>query len=142
MDECPKCKRWALYYNPPNETLVCSNCDYRKPIKYEDFIKEKDTINDLFYPSKKKKFFFFSTSPGHLTGESVLFAEELPEKIKKIEFRIVEFHFHNGDFEKWIANVFKDEKLANAISSLHGKNLQGEALRKELYNVIVSNLQK
>jgi len=142
MDECPKCKRWTLYYNPQSETLLCSNCNYKKLVKHEDFIKEKDVINDLFYPSKRKKFFFFSSSAGHYTGESVLFVEELAEKIKTMEIRTIEFHFYNRDFEKWIVDVFRNERLASAISNLHEKNPTGESLRNELYNVIVSHLQK
>lgn len=142
MDECPKCKRWTLYYDPQRETQICSNCNYNKYVKYEDFIEEKNVINDLFYPSKMKQFFFFSYSSGHYTGESILFVEELAQKIKKIEIRTIEFHFYRRDFEKWIAHVFKNEELANAISSLRKKNLKGEPLRDELYNVIISHLQK
>lgn len=142
MDECPKCKRWTLYYDPQRETRICSNCDYKKSVKYEDFIKEKNVINDLFYPSKMKQFFFFSSSSGQYTGESILFVEELAEKIKKIEIRTIEFHFHNRDFEKWIVDVFRNEELASAISSLHEKDLKGETLRNELYNVIIFHLRK
>jgi hypothetical protein len=142
MDECPKCKRWTLSYDPRSETQKCSNCGYEKYVKYDNYINEKNMINDLFYPSKVKQFFYFSSPSGQLTGESVLFLEELVEKIRKIDIKTIEFHFYRRDFEKWIADTAGNEELAKAISDLHGKNLYGETLRSNLYNVIVSHLKK
>lgn len=142
MDECPKCKKWTLYYNPRSETQTCSNCGYEKYIKYEDFMKQKNEINDLFYPYKRKQFFRFTSPSGRYTGESILFLEELAEKIRKINIETLEHHFYRRDFEKWIVDVYKNEELAKAINSLHQKNIKGEALRKEFYNVVISHLTK
>jgi hypothetical protein len=142
MDECPTCKRWTLSYDPRSEIQKCSNCGYEKHVKYDDYVKENNMINDLFYPSKTKRFFYFSSPSGNLTGESILFLEELAEKIKKVDVKTIEFHFYRRDFEKWIADTSNNEKVAKAISDLHDKNLHGETLRSDLYDVIVSNLKK
>lgn len=99
-------------------------------------------IKDLFYPSKVEKFFYFSSPSGDLTGESVLFLEELAEKIRKIDIKTIEFHFYRKDFEKWIANVADNKELAGTISGLRTKNPHGETLRSELYTVISSHLKK
>jgi hypothetical protein len=142
MDECPRCKKWTLFYDPQSETQKCLNCGYEKYVKYENYVKEKNMVNDLFYPSKLKQFFYFSSPSGHFFGESVLFLEELAEKIRKIDIKTIEFHFYRRDFEKWISNIVSDEELAKAISNLHEKKLCGETLRSELYNVIVSHIKK
>lgn len=142
MDECPKCKKWTLYYDPAIETQKCLNCGFEIYKKYEDFIKEKNTLNKLFYPSKLKQFFYFFSPSEQPTGEAVLYIEEFPEKIKKIDVKIIEFHLYRGDFEKWIKDVFKNEFLANAISELREKNFKGESLRDELYNLVMSFIRK
>lgn len=142
MDECPRCNKWTLSYDPRSESQRCSNCGYETHLKYDDYIKEKNMIKDLFYPSKAKKIFYFSSASGDLTGESVLFVEELAEKIRKIDIKTVEFHFYRRDFEKWIADVADDRELAGTISDLHAKNPCGETLRSELYTVISSHLKK
>lgn len=142
MDECPKCRKWTFYYDPKTETKKCLNCGFEKNVKYEDFIKEKNTINHLFYPSKLKQFFIFTSSSGQPIGETILYIEEFPEKIKKIDTKTIEFHFYRGDFEKWIADIFRNKDLAEAIRSLREKHLKGESLRNELYNTFMSFLKK
>ena len=140
MDQCPKCGRWVLYYDPRSETIKCSNCEYEEYMKHKDFVEKKNVINDLFYPSKLKKFFYFCSTSGHYTGEMVLFLEEFAQKTKTIDITTLEYHFHRGDFEKWIVDVFENEELGNAINNLHREELKGETLRNSLYNLLISHL--
>jgi len=54
MEECPKCKKWTLFYNPRNETMTCASCNYQENVKYETFIKERNIVDLLRYPCLKE----------------------------------------------------------------------------------------
>ena len=54
MEECPKCKKWTLFYDPRKETMNCANCNYQQSVKYEAFVKEKNIIDLLLYPTLKE----------------------------------------------------------------------------------------
>jgi len=54
LEECPKCKKWTLYYNPRSEAMVCASCNYQEKIKYESFIKQRNIVEFLRYPSIKE----------------------------------------------------------------------------------------
>jgi hypothetical protein len=46
------------------------------------------------------------------------------------------FHIERGDFEKWVSDVLKDEKLAKEIGKLKSQKLHGQALRNHLYGIV------
>jgi acetyl-CoA carboxylase beta subunit len=54
MEECPKCKKWTLFYNPRNETMTCASCNYRENVKYETFVKQRNIVDLLRYPNRKE----------------------------------------------------------------------------------------
>jgi len=150
MDECPECNRWTLDYDPRIETQICANCGYEKHISYDDFIKEKNVVNNLLYPSrrpiaefKKAKWrpklkypFHFYSSEGHGTGQSATSIEDFAEKIKKVDAKSLEFHLNRKDFEKWIAESLGDMELVEEINNLYKQNPVGETLRNQLYIIV------
>jgi len=54
LEECPNCGKWTLTYNPKAEIKICMNCNYRKNVKYELFIEQKNVINYLSYPNHRR----------------------------------------------------------------------------------------
>ena len=58
--------------------------------------------------SRKNAFYFF-TSIGNYTGENAASLEEFVKKIVEVDIKSLEFHFHRGDFQKWMAEVLEDQ---------------------------------
>jgi len=90
----------------------------------------------------KENVFYFFTSIGNYTGESATSLEEFLNKIEHIDIKSIEFHFHRGDFEKWVAETIGDKKLSEQIGKLHDQKLTGEKLRDQLHNVISKSHEK
>jgi len=86
-------------------------------------------------PSKESAFCFF-TSIGNYTGESATSTEDFLKKIEHVDIKSIEFHFHRGDFEKWVAETIGDKELAERIKKLQDQNLTGEKLRNQLHLII------
>ncbi len=85
----------------------------------------------------KVKAFYFFTAIGNYTGESATSLEEFLNKIGHIDIKSIEFHFHRGDFEKWVAETIGDKELSEHIGKLHEKRLAGEKLRDQLHSIIL-----
>jgi len=58
------------------------------------------------------------------------------EKNRAYRHQILEFHFHRGDFEKWVTETIADKELAEQIKKLQDQNLTGEKLRNQLHLII------
>jgi hypothetical protein len=85
--------------------------------------------------SSKNAFYFF-TSIGNFTGENATSMEDFLEKIEHVDIKSIEFHFHRGDFEKWVAETIGDKGLAEEIKNLHDQKLIGENLRNRLHQIV------
>lgn len=84
--------------------------------------------------------FYFFMSLGHYTGESATSLNEFAEKIRKIDARALEFHFHRRDFERWVTQALGDMRLAKEINELRKQNPVGETLRGKLCHVVLKRL--
>ena len=51
MEQCPNCKKWTVIYNAESEEYICCTCNYRKVVKYADYIKAENVSKSLLYPS-------------------------------------------------------------------------------------------
>jgi len=69
--------------------------------------------------------------------------EEFFRELKTINVRAIEFHSEQGDFERWISQVVRDEELAAEIHSIGSskKKLNGTQLRKKLLNILEIRLK-
>lgn len=54
LEECPKCKKWTLFYDPRRETMICASCNFQEQMKYEAFVKQRNVVESLRYPSPKE----------------------------------------------------------------------------------------
>jgi len=80
--------------------------------------------------------FYFFVDIGAYTGMSAASYEEFLTSIRKVGTRSLSFHVGRGDFEKWVLDVLKDEKLANEIGKIRSQKLWGQALRNRLYRIV------
>ena len=85
--------------------------------------------------------FHFCIDVGDYTGISAASYEDFLTSIKQVNGKSLSFHVKRGDFERWVLDVLKDEKLAKEMGKLKKQKLRGQALRNRLYS-IVSNRHK
>ncbi|HKM60726.1 MAG TPA: hypothetical protein VJY36_07645 [Candidatus Bathyarchaeia archaeon] len=60
-----------------------------------------------------------------------------------IDIESIKFHFHQGDFQKWLRNTIGDEELAQTIDKLD-KRIPEEDLKEKLTGIVqkrISELQ-
>ena len=98
-------------------------------------MKEEPNSKILRVVPREKAFYFF-TSTGNYTGEGAASLKEFMEKINTVTAKSLEFHLSRGDFEKWVADVLEDKKLALDILRLQRSNLTGDNLRRQLFSTI------
>jgi len=84
----------------------------------------------------REKAFYFFTSIGNYTGESAASLKEFMYKINEVNVKSLVFHFHRGDFERWIAEVLEDKELAEGIRKMQKTNVTGDLLRSRLFEVV------
>jgi predicted transcriptional regulator len=127
----------------PNQTIEqvkgLANAGLVKKVNGGYGITEKGrAILKAIAPLPKESAFHFYTGIGQPTGFSAESLKELYEIIKRVAVGSVEFHLYRGDFENWIKAVFKDEALANELSSLKSADVKGEELRQEVITAIAA----
>jgi hypothetical protein len=80
----------------------------------------------------REEAFYFFTSIGNYIGVSASSLKEFMERINDVNVKSLEFHLYRGDFEKWIAEVLRDEELAGDVKGLQRFRFAGDALRNQL----------
>lgn len=86
--------------------------------------------------------FYFCVDVGHYTGISAASYEEFLTSIRQVEVKSLSFHVERGDFEKWVLDVLRDEKLAKEIGKTRNQKLRGQALRNRLYRIVSERHKK
>ncbi len=80
--------------------------------------------------------FHFCIDVGDYTGISAASYEDFLTSIKQVNGKSLSFHVKRGDFERWVLDVLKDEKLAKEMGKLKKQKLRGQALRNRLYRIV------
>jgi hypothetical protein len=96
------------------------------------FLEKIPPASRILRKLSEENAFYFFTSIGDYTGESVASLEEFLEKIREIDIRSLQFHLYKGDFETWIAETLEDRELATEIEHLQNLEPIGDALRNQL----------
>ena len=145
MKECPRCGVWTFEFDPHTETENCYRCGFKRKItNVTEYYIKNDVTYKLFLSSSEEsvepdKAFFFHISSDICIGEKATSLEELANKVKEIDFKSLEFHFVRGDFEKWIADVVGDLKLAEQIREMREQNRVDSTLRYRLFKTILAS---
>lgn len=167
MGLCPKCRQNSVFYDPYFNMARCcyQSCGFKEKVSDEksyfdrfekgtDDYARKTPTYDLCFAlvrqvavayrlngyMKHMHHFCFCWSEGHYMGESATSLKELAEKIKEIDGKSLEFHFHRRDFERWLTQALGETELAEEIFNLRGQNPVGETLRSQLYEIISQRL--
>lgn len=86
--------------------------------------------------------FHFYVNIGDYTGVSAASYKEFLVCIKRVEAKSLAFHVERGDFERWVLDVLKDEKLAKEILKIRKQKLRGQVLRNRLHRVVSQRHEK
>jgi len=86
--------------------------------------------------------FHFCVDIGDYTGVSAASYEEFLASIKRVKAKSLSFHLKRGDFERWVLDILKDEKLAKEIRKLKRQKLWGQALRNRLHRIVSERLKE
>jgi hypothetical protein len=85
------------------------------------------------------KGFHFYTAPDNFSGETATSLDDLEKKLQVVAANSVNFHFHRGDFQKWIEDTLGDRELAKRLS-LVKLTFPVEDLRKELLAIVQTRI--
>ncbi|UCC33054.1 MAG: hypothetical protein JSW53_04505 [Candidatus Bathyarchaeota archaeon] len=104
-------------------------------------------MSDAVYPVRPKKSepiapFHFCLDIGDYTGVSAASFEDFVMSIKQVKVRSLSFHIQRGDFQKWVLDIFNDEKLAKKLENVKDQKLRGQALRNRLYRIVSERLKE
>jgi hypothetical protein len=81
--------------------------------------------------------FHFCTDGGYYTGISAFSLCDFIEKLKTIDEQSINFHVKRGDFQKWVKDIFGDDRLAGEMD--HISVLEGN-LRQQLIDTVNSHI--
>jgi len=85
--------------------------------------------------------FHFYKTFGQYTGITATSLNEFQSKLKIVNEQSLLFHYPRGDFQKWIQNTLKDQKLANQIA-ITTSNLSSKNIRENLIKIITNRLKE
>ncbi|UCE43508.1 MAG: hypothetical protein JSV57_03860 [Candidatus Bathyarchaeota archaeon] len=86
--------------------------------------------------------FHFCLNIGDYTGISAASFEDFVKSIKQVKATSLSFHIQRGDFQKWVLEMFKDEKLAKKLENVKDQKLRGQALRNRLHRIVSERLKE
>jgi hypothetical protein len=98
--------------------------------------KAKKILSDV---PEEKAFHFYEAIDVH-TGKRARSLVEFCKSLPELSTKSIEFHTERADFEKWIG-FLQDNTLASQIAKLRSRQVSGEALRTELYNLVRKRVQ-
>lgn len=96
----------------------------------------RERVSKILRNLSREKAFYFFTSIGNYTGENAASLKEFMDKINEVNVKSLMFHFHRGDFERWIADVLEDKELAEEIGKMQKIDVPSGLLRNRLYEVV------
>ena len=85
--------------------------------------------------------FHFYKTFGQYTGITATSLNEFHSKLKIVDEQSLLFHYPRGDFQKWIHNTLKDQKLSNQIA-ITTSNLSSKNIRENLIKIITNRLKE
>ena len=80
--------------------------------------------------------FHFYTGMGQPTEFKAGSIQSFYAAVKQVPAESLAFHLSRGDFENWMRGEIQDAALADELAKIKSAGSEGEALRKELLDVI------
>jgi hypothetical protein len=95
----------------------------------------KEKASDILNYAPHDKAFNFYAGIGKPLSMHAHSLRDFTNKIEKVEAASVEFHMQRGDFESWFKSL-GDEELAKKTALLKARNVSGEAMRRQLQEIV------
>ena len=84
--------------------------------------------------------FYFYRGIGAPTGKSASSLKEFSHQLETVDAESIEFHVKRGDFENWVKDMFRNNKLARRLKIVKTLGLRGEQLRKVVHEEVQRNI--
>jgi hydroxymethylpyrimidine pyrophosphatase-like HAD family hydrolase/CheY-like chemotaxis protein len=133
---------------PIGQTFLCSNVfrpltsRLQSPVRFQTGPRSIPHIRHLQKylraPLPEHKRFHFCTSDGGSLGYSAANLWEFRQILNELPLGSLKYHQHRGDFESWLLDVLGDSELARQVHKLDSRELDGEALRQALLELVVN----
>lgn len=105
-------------------------------------LADRERAIQILSPVGLDKAFYFYLSENEYTGVYADSFKQFIDRLKRVRVSSVEFHFHREDFRKWFSDVLGDIAMAEEISSLSVKGLEGESLRQAILEILERRFSK
>lgn len=93
-------------------------------------------------PLPRPKRFYFHDAAGRYLGRTAASLWEFREALTELPLESLQYHLGRGDFERWLREVFHDDKLAHSVQKLQHRHLKEELLRRALLKVVVDRYEE
>lgn len=111
----------------------------KKALGFPEVDKEKASGILAYLPVEKSfHFYAYVGKPLNIYAAGL---QDFCDKIQKVDVGSIQFHINRGDFEAWFTGL-GDVELARKTSLIKEQKLQGENLRKKLYEIIKSRCEE
>ncbi|MGQ9515600.1 MAG: DUF5752 family protein [Thermoproteota archaeon] len=114
--------------------------NFRK-LTIEPKIIDKEIAKRILARLTPERAFYFFKGIGEYIGHVAFSLDEFCSLLNVVSIDSIDFHINRNDFENWI-NFIGDSELANSIKKSKEMNLKGEALRKELHDLVESRCKE
>ena len=102
---------------------------------------DKNLALNILRPLSIEKAFHFYYDLNQHSGVHADSLKDFVDKIQNVNLKSIEFHVPRKDFEFWIRSL-GDLELSKKLELLRMRNLSGENLRKEVYEIVKSRCEK
>jgi hypothetical protein len=121
------------YVSSPEKGLYAITQKGKEALGLPEITAEKAAAI-LAYSPHDKAFHFYAEvgTPLNLHAHNL---RDFANKIEKADVESIQFHMKRGDFEAWL-NGLGDQELARKVALLKTKNMVGEDLRRQLYEIV------
>jgi hypothetical protein len=85
--------------------------------------------------------FYFCTAEGVYIKVSAISLEDFADKLERVDESSILFHYPRGDFQAWIRENLKDNKLAGRMCFVE-RAISGEHLRQELLKLVQTRISE
>lgn len=87
-------------------------------------------------PLPAPKRFYFRDASGRYLGRAAASLWEFREALGELPVDSIRYHLERRDFERWLRGILHDDELARRLRKIRHRDLQGEALRQALLEVV------
>lgn len=137
---------------PRGQALLCLSPAKRWPSSPKGFVRFNMGPRMLAHirhlhkylraPLPESKRFYFRDKGGRYVGYTVANLWEFREALRQVPLELLHYHMEKGDFERWLEQVLHDEELARRVHKIAHRQLEGEALRQALLEVVIDRYEE